>query len=196
MIVIRKHIIDTPCYRVGDQIVVGNYTTATCQKVTKKKALFCMDQYLDDASQMYADDNTPGGWEDSYLRSELLVSAKIWELFNDILGDMVPFKNGDMLRIPYAEELFGALAYVEPSKKKQWPLMKDYKNRIAFRNGDWEWGWLMNTIKGSSTSFAFVNTLGGHAPTNLTSTYRGVRLVFGLKNVNGSYYPGNFRERT
>lgn len=195
MIVIRKHIIATHSFRVGDQIAVGNYTTATCQKATKKKALFCMDQYLDSIHQMNATDTNSGGWEDSYLRSEILVSAKIWELFNDVLGDMVPFKNGDMLRIPYAEELFGPLDHVEPSKKKQWPLMKERKNRIAFYHDNSEWGWLANRMKDSTTRFAGVD-INGNADDHCASYSFGVRLVFGLKNVSGSYYPGNFRERT
>ena len=38
-------------FKVGDQIQIGKYT-ATCQKVTRKGALFLLDQYLDEAFKM------------------------------------------------------------------------------------------------------------------------------------------------
>lgn len=38
--------------------------------------------------------------------------------------------------------------------------MKDRKNRIAFRQNCWEWGWLQNKRKGSATTFAGVNNYG------------------------------------
>ena len=38
-------------FKVGDQIEIGKYT-ATCQKVTKKGALFLLDQYLDEPFKM------------------------------------------------------------------------------------------------------------------------------------------------
>lgn len=93
---------------------------------------------------------------------------------------MVPFKNGDLLRIPYAEEFFGDVDNYEPSGKKQWLLMKDRKNRIAIREGEaYEWGWLQNKVKSSSAFFAYVN---GHGNSDYyhASNSRGVRPVFRL----------------
>ena len=93
---------------------------------------------------------------------------------------MVPFKNGDLLRIPYAEEFFGDDDDYEPSGKKQWPLMKDRKNRIAIREGEaYEWGWLQNKVKSSSAYFADVSYYG-HATYGDASTSTGVRPVFRL----------------
>lgn len=93
---------------------------------------------------------------------------------------MVPFKNGDLLRIPYAEEFFGDVDGYESSGKKQWPLMTDRKNRIAIREGEaYEWGWLQNKLEFSSARFALVGGDGtaayGHA-----SNSGGVRPVFRL----------------
>ena len=55
--------------------------------------------------------------------------------------------------------------------------MKDRKNRIAFRQNCWEWGWLQNKRKGSATYFAGVN-VGGYAGSNNASASYGVRPAF------------------
>ena len=94
---------------------------------------------------------------------------------------MVPFKNGDLLRIPYAEEFFGDVDSYEPSGKKQWPLMEDRKNRIAIREGEaYEWGWLQNKLKSSGTNFAGVYVHGGTTFGN-ASYSGGVRPVLRLR---------------
>lgn len=165
-------------FKVGDQIEVGKYT-ATCQKVTKKGALFLLDQYLDEPFKMNRENTNEGGYETSDLRKELQKNS-ILDIFSSVRDMMVPFKNGDLLRIPYAEEFFGDVDDYEPSGKKQWSLMKDRKNRIAIREGEsYEWGWLQNKVKSSSAHFARVI---GHGGTNCygASNSRGVRPVFRL----------------
>lgn len=93
---------------------------------------------------------------------------------------MVPFKNGDLLRIPYAEEFFGDVDGYESSGKKQWPLMTDRKNRIAIREGEaYEWGWLQNKLEFSSAYFAYV-AYDGSATCRDASDSGGVRPVFRL----------------
>lgn len=165
-------------FKVGDQIQVGKYT-ATCQKVTKKGALFLLDQYLDEPFKMNRENTNEGGYEASDLRTELQKSS-ILEIFDAVRDMMVPFKNGDLLRIPYAEELFGDINEYEPSGKKQWPLMKDRKNRIAIREGEaYEWGWLRNKVKSSGVSFALVYS-NGTALCYSASNSIGVRPVFRL----------------
>lgn len=165
-------------FKVGDQIKVGKYT-ATCQKITKKGALFLLDQYLDEPFRMNRENTNEGGYEESDLRTELQKNS-ILEIFDSVRGMMVPFKNGDLLRIPYAEEFFGNDDDYEPSGKKQWPLMKDRKNRIAIREGEaYEWGWLQNKVKSSSAYFARVGSRGG-TNCNGASHSSGVRPVFRL----------------
>lgn len=165
-------------FKVGDQIKVGKYT-ATCQKITKKGALFLLDQYLDEPFRMNRENTNEGGYEESDLRTELQKNS-ILEIFDSVRGMMVPFKNGDLLRIPYAEEFFGNDDDYEPSGKKQWPLMKDRKNRIAIREGEaYEWGWLQNKVKSSSAHFASVVSLGS-ATYCTASSSGGVRPVFRL----------------
>lgn len=166
-------------FKVGDQIQVGKYT-ATCQKVTKKGALFLLDQYLDEPFKMNRENTNEGGYEASDLRTELQKNS-ILEIFDSVRDMMVPFKNGNLLRIPYAEEFFGDIDEYEPSGKKQWPLMKDRKNRIAIREGEaYEWGWLQNKVKSSGACFAVVRT-GGHANYSGASRSLGVRPVFRLR---------------
>ena len=165
-------------FKVGDQIQIGKYT-ATCQKVARKGALFLLDQYLDEPFKMNQENTNEGGYEASDLRKELQKNS-VLEIFDSVREMMVPFKNGDLLRIPYAEEFFGDVDSYEPSGKKQWPLMKDRKNRIAIREGEpYEWGWLQNKLKSSGADFAYVHANG------LTDYYGasgslGVRPVFRL----------------
>ena len=149
--------------RVGDQIQVGRYYTATCQKVGKNGAIFIFDQYLDEAQTMNQRRTNKGDYEASDLR-KYLKGFVMDSMFDGIRDMMVPFKQtGDLLRIPTAEEIFGpeeAHKYYETlSNKGQWPLMRDRHNRIAFRGKDQEveWGWLQNKVKESAAFLACVN---------------------------------------
>ena len=76
--------IETNDIHVDDRIHVGKYT-ATCQNISSRAALFLLDQYL-----------TGNG----YLR-EALQSEEVLTDFADIRRYMIPFKDGDMIKIPY-----------------------------------------------------------------------------------------------
>lgn len=158
--VIRKTATRSKEILTGDQIQVKKYT-ATCQIITPKGALFLLDQYLDQAYPMNEENTNRGGYEASDLRKKLQ-SADILALFEDYRDRMQPFDNGDLLRLPFFGEIFGSegAEYFEPDGCEQWPLMQDRKNRIAFRNNAWEWGWLQNKRKGSATSFCYVYNYG------------------------------------
>ena len=79
--------IETNDIHVDDRIHVGKYT-ATCQNTTSRGALFLLDQYI-----------TGNG----YLR-EALQSDEVLTDFADIRNYMVPFEDGDILKIPYGCE--------------------------------------------------------------------------------------------
>ena len=155
---------------VGDQLILGSGFTATCQKISEdgKYAAFCLDQYLDD--------NVPHYKALNYM-DEVYEKTDIFESVKDLI---IPFKSGNALRLPYAEEFFGPIDWVVPSDKEQWPLMKDIKNRIAYRKGDYEWGWLANQHKESASAFALV-ILTGHSVYYYASGTLGVRPVFRLR---------------
>lgn len=175
--VIRKTATRSKEILTGDQIQVKKYT-ATCQIITPKGALFLLDQYLDQAYPMNEENTNRGGYEASDLRKKLQ-SADILALFEDYRDRMQPFDNGDLLRLPFFGEIFGSegAEYFEPDGCEQWPLMQDRKNRIAFRNNAWEWGWLQNKRKGSATVFCGVADIGVADAWN-ASTSLGVRPAF------------------
>jgi hypothetical protein len=177
--VYRTTLTKTTEIQTGDQIR-GSHYTATCQAVTPRGALFLLDQYLDAAYPMNRKDTSKGGYEESNLR-EALRSKRILDLFDDWSDRMAPFDNGDLLRIPFFGEIFGQeeedAEYFEPDGCEQWELMKDRKNRSAYRRARWEWGWLQNKRKNSAMYFALV-TDGGHATSAKASIYNGVRPVF------------------
>ena len=163
--------------QIGDRLHVGGYT-ATCQKVTEKGATFQLDQYLDEPMAMNMRNTNRGGYEKSDLR-KTLQSDDILQLFEDIRGHMIPFENGDLLRLPFAGEMFGDNLpdWVKPDGHEQWPLMVDSHNRAASRRGSCEWGWLQNKVKDSSTGFCNVGS-GGSAYYWSASRVIGVRPAF------------------
>ena len=179
---LRRVEVDTAIFRVGDQIRVGHYT-ATCQKVEADGYIFLLDQYLDEAMPMkrgdYCDDVR---YEMSDLRRRLN-SGEIMIDFNRLRDRMIPFDNGDLLRLPFYGEIFGRdewcrIGRVEHDDYEQWELMKDRKNRIAERKGDDDvWGWVQNKRNGSTTLFYGVD-YDGYSNSWSTSFSLGVRPVF------------------
>ena len=172
-------------FKIGDQIHVGKRYTATCQEVEKDCAIFMFDQYLGELQVMNLQRTNEGGYEASDLR-KFLTKFAMTSVFDEIREMMVPFKKtGDLLRIPTSEEMFGpeeTYEYYEPlSLKKQWPLMKDCRNRLAFFGEDQkiEWGWLQNKYKNSDAIFACVND-NGKSGLYIASYTAGVRVVFRL----------------
>ena len=169
--------IETSDIEVGDRIHVAHYT-ATCQEITPKGALFLMDQYLDKRMPMNKKNTNKGGYAKSDLR-RALQSVDVLKLFSGIREWMVPFDNGDLLRIPFAGEMFGdeVPQWIEFDSNEQWPLMTDAHNRTASSCGDPEWGWLANTFRDTSTYFCIVHDRG-YAGAWAASGVVGVRPVF------------------
>lgn len=169
--------IETSYIKVGDRIHVDHYT-ATCQEITPKGALFLMDQYLDKPMAMNRNNSNQGGYEESDLRKTLR-SREVLDIFDDWRDRMVPFENGDLLRIPFAGELFGNKLpkWCEPDDHEQWPLMRDSRNRLALCRGDYKWGWINNKRKSSSTNFCAVDSNGLAYQWGASSVF-GVRPAF------------------
>lgn len=175
--------IETNDIQIGDRIQVGHYT-ATCQKLPGDGlALFYLDQYLDKAMQMNKRSTNKGGYDASDLRKELNSE----EILKDFTGlELVPFENGDLLRLAFYGELFGHDGWyksgaVEPDDFEQWPLMKERANRIAERKGEsYEWGWLQNKYVLSAAHFCLVLSYGGANYWNASDSF-GVRPAFLIK---------------
>ena len=86
------------------------------------------------------------------------------------------------VRVPYAGEMFpkDEIDFLEEDDYEQLPLMKERRNRIAFCQDDWEWGWLMNRSKRYAAGFGFVG-YSGHAANGSASPAGGVRRAFLIK---------------
>ena len=168
---------ETSDIEVGDRIHIAHYT-ATCQEITPKGALFLLDQYLDEPMAMNRRNTNRGGYTESDLRVTLR-SKEILDIFKGIRDYMVPFDNGDLLRIQFAGELFGdeLSKWCGTDGHKQWPLMRDRRNRLASRCGDYEWGWLQNNDKSAPKNFYHVNGSGGVSAWD-ASAVTGVRPAF------------------
>ena len=180
--VYRRTKLTTSEFIIGDQIAIGHYT-ATCQWVDEKGALFLMDQYDDDPQRMNDDNSNEGGYEKSDLRRRLNNEESLKSIPDEIRKRMVPFENGDLIRIPTVEEIFGEKEcknWCESLGGKQLPLMVDRKNRIAFRKNNFEWGWLQNKILDFASIYA--NVYGnGLAVSRCASLVTGVRRALLIK---------------
>ena len=97
---------------------------------------------------------------------------------------MVSFDGNSMIRIPTEKEIFGVNKYGEKESDavKQFEPMKNRRNRIAFRNNEFEWYWLKNRGVRGATYFALVNA-GGYANYDSASYSIGVRPLFKIRFV-------------
>ena len=177
-------------YEIGDVIAFkltdGEKVQAMEVQQENDGMLFCLVDCLADEYCMNDTNTNEGGYEGSDLRKKL--NTEIIARFPaDIKAMMVPFGNGDYLRLPTEKEIFGENChggYDESPYVQQWKPMKQRRNRIAFqgKNGGWEWYWLQSKCRDSAALFACVNG-SGFADCYGTSNSLGVRLVFKLKSV-------------
>lgn len=174
---------DVDTFRVGDiikfKLTDGEKVQAMAVQQENDGMLFCLVDCLADEYSMN-DTNTNEG---SDLRKKL--NTEIIARFPaDIKAMMVPFGNGDYLRLPTEKEIFGENYYGEYESPyvQQWKPMKQRRNRIAFqgKNGGWEWYWLQNKCRDSAAAFANVGS-GGSAGYNGASDSSGVRPAFKIR---------------
>lgn len=146
--------------------------------------VFMLLDCLKEECRMNRDDTNDGGYEESHLRDQL--ATKYLEKFPAALRlNMVPFENGDLLRIPTEREIFGRNIYgeEEPNTVEQFEPMKKRRNRMAFDglNGETQAYWLQNKRVRSATYFCFVYSSGG-AGTYCASLSIGVRPLYRIRN--------------
>lgn len=176
-------------FRVGDiisfELEDGEKAEAMAVKQEGEDMIFCHVDCLIDESMMNSNNSNKGGYEKSYLRKRLQRGV-LPRYPEEMRSRMVPFENGDLLRIPTEKEIFGENMYgeEEPETTCQWEPMKLRRNRIAFQghNGSWEWYWLQNRDVSSGLSFAGGGNNGG-ANNNGASNSSGVRPVFKIRNL-------------
>lgn len=146
--------------------------------------VFMLLDCLKEECRMNRDDTNDGGYEESYLREQL--RTEYLERFPASLRlNMVPFENGDLLRIPTECEIFGENRYgeEEPDTVEQFEAMKKRRNRMALdgSNGGTQAYWLQNKRVGSATYFCGVNG-NGNANAYYASYSLGVRPLYRIRN--------------
>lgn len=146
--------------------------------------VFMLLDCLKEECRMNRDDTNDGGYEESHLRDQL--ATKYLEKFPAALRlNMVPFENGDLLRIPTEREIFGRNIYgeEEPNTVEQFESMKKRRNRMAFDglNGETQAYWLQNKRVRSATHFCYVYS-AGFANAYGASNSLGVRPLYRIRN--------------
>ena len=171
---------------VGDEIslVLKNGVVIRALAVKKETdgMLFCSSNCLPERIAM-----SESGECDSYEESEVreyLRGDIFWMLPENIKESLVPFENGDFLRIPTEKEIFGKNEYGEEESEgvTQWEPMKRVMNRVAGNAGEefTIWYWLKNKSKKHSSAFAGASS-NGDALSSGSSNTLGVRPVFKIK---------------
>lgn len=176
MKVSRRQKIEVERFEVGDRIKVklpGAKYTATAVRQEDDGMLFVFDQFFDGAMPM----NTDGGYEASDMRKYLQKVAET--LPGKIAKLIVPFENGDKLRLLTITEVCGVTANFNDCEG-QIPYFKDRRHRIASRKGDeYEWMWTATAV--SAAFFAIVNS-HGTAYYSHAGYAHGVRPAFKISN--------------
>lgn len=180
---------DTQSFNVGDTISFrlndGELVEAMAVKAEQNGMVFMLVDCLHDEEPMNRTATNRGGYAACDLRKKL--NGVILERFpQEVRGLMVPFENGDFLRLPTEKEIFGVNEYGENEDEsvQQFEPMKLRRNRIAFQghNGAWEWYWLQNKVKGTAASFACVYA-NGIAHYYSASNANGVRPAFKIMSL-------------
>lgn len=166
----------------------GEKVEALAVKQNGDNMIFCLVDCLKDEYPMNDRSTNKGGYEASKLRSTLR-DVILPRFPAEITEKMVPFENGDLLRLPTEKEIFGRNCFGldEPEEVTQWEPMKLRRNRIAFHghNGDWEWYWLQNPALRdvvSAAYFAFVYSRGTACYSCASLSRVGVRPAFQIPN--------------
>lgn len=152
--------------------------------------IFCAVDCLATEYAMNKKDTNKGGYEASDLRKTL--NGEVIDRFPAEIRDrLMPFENGDLLRIPTEREIFGTNVVGEEERDTvtQWEPMKQRRNRIAMQKvtDDIEWYWLQNRAKlrdvVSATDFAAVRTYGHCSYSGASTSWVGVRPAFKIRNL-------------
>ena len=180
---------DVSTFKVGDIIKVRLTDDEKAQAMAVQQEedgmVFCLVDCLAKEYPMNETRTNEGGYEASDMRKKL--NGEILDRFPaDLKALMVPFDNGDFLRIPTEKEIHGENYYGEYESPyvTQWKPMKKRRNRMAFdgtKDENLQWYWLMNKVRKSATSFSNVGG-SGRAYSLYASDSFGVRPAFKLKN--------------
>lgn len=180
---------DVSTFKVGDIIKVrltdGEKALAMAVQQEEDGMIFCLVDCLPGEYPMNETCTNEGGYEASDLRKKL--NGEILNLFPVELTDMmIPFDNGDLLRLPTEKEILGENYHGEYESPcvKQWKPMQKRRNRMALKgkNGNMQWYWVQNKVRESAATFAYVYYNGNAACYNV-SLSMGVRPAFKIRST-------------
>ena len=171
---------------VGDEIsfLLKNGTAIRALAVKKEPdgMLFCSLNCLPEHISM-SESGECDRYEESDVRKYLCENVYP-ALPENIKESLVPFENGDFLRIPTEKEVFekNEVGEEEPESVTQWEPMNRVVNRVAGDSDDefTVWYWLKNKSKKHSSTFAGASS-NGDALSSGSSNTLGVRPVFKIK---------------
>ncbi len=172
--------------KVGDvisfEMLDGEKVEAMAVEQNGENMTFCLVDCLEQEYRMNPTNTNKGGWEESELRQKM--NEEILARFpQDIKDLLVPFENGDLLRVPSLVEMFGENEFEEcETEEKQWEPMKNRRNRVCNRGQqeEYEYWWLRDVV--SAAYFACVNNYS-FADGSYASNACGVRPAFKIKNL-------------
>lgn len=176
MKVIREIKAKTEKPEVGDRIKIKfpkrNYM-ATAIKDEGDGMIFLFDEYLDEAHPMNRENSTDGGYDASEMRKFLRALTDVFP--KKLRKRMVPFDNGDKLRLLTITEFCGVdKDFNSCDGQIEW--MKDRRHRIASRKGkEYECGWTSTVVSGAYFALVYGH---GYASCDNASYPLGVRPAF------------------
>lgn len=175
MKIIRETKIKADKFQIGDKIeliLTGRVYKATAIRDGGDWMLFLFDEYLSSKHSMNEKLSRSKAYEDSGLRMFLQDFAGLFA--RKYIKRMVPFNNGDLLRILSMTEMFG-VDDGSGTRRGQIAWMKDHRHRIAYLNGRIEYGWTATGyLDGKFTSVSW----DGHSELRFADEELGVRPVF------------------
>ena len=186
-------------FQVGDiikfKLTSGAKVQAMAMQQEEDGMIFCMVDCLPGRYQMNILTNG-GGYKENALRKSLNTWVLDYLFPEELKTVMVPFENGDLLRIPTEREIFGENQYddYEDQHVQQWRPMKKCRNRIAvdgMKAGVVQRYWLANKVREPKIDASFKATTAfftavdycGRASYNDGICALGVRPVFKIKNL-------------
>lgn len=170
---------------ISFELMNGKKSRAIAVKQEDDGMIFCTVNCLSEKYLMGVSYGNEDGYEASrlrrYLNNEVLDNFRSY-----IYRFMIPFANGDLIRIPTEKEIFGMNLYgVEESTDIiQWEPMKKIKNRRVHENNrtaNWSgYYWLQNKCRNYEDSFVVCSR--GYCSSWCDNFLRlGIRPVFKLK---------------
>lgn len=182
MRIIRPVETETAVCRVGDVLSFTSsrniQVEALAVKEEKDGMLFVTVECVGIESMVYSPQEQSGGYACSRLRGrlnrEFVESLPAW-----LREQLVPFSNGDLLRLPTVQELFGDDSDREAHR---WKPMKLSRNRVCFlgSEGIGMCYWLANQADGGGNYYSGVDYMGNPMHLAAVGAY-GVRPVFKLR---------------